>query len=355
VANKTPSHTYGYTAEAHLDYNVDLQMPDDLRKQYLQLPAAGNTKTRELAHRWKRESQDGSDVVAKALAHYQQTFTYTLRPPKLGADSIDEFLFVTQQGFCEHFASSFVFLMRSADIPARVVVGYQGGEINAYENYLLVHQFDAHAWAEVWLDDVGWTRVDPTSAVAPERIERGISYALANRHESDYSGLSALRFRNLPFLSSIRLRMDQLHYSWARLVLGYQPARQRQVITQLLGEFTAERIALALLALSSLSIGIVALLVFRQRAFKECDPATTIYLRFCTKLEKAGLVRLTGEAPGDFALRASRARPDLAARIQAIQDLFYRLVYVDAGGEKHQIKAFEAEVSTFRPGKPPAP
>ena len=115
------------------------------------------------------------------LAHFHRGHVYSLKAPLLGADSVDEFVWDTKRGFCEHFASSFAFLMRAADIPARVVVGYQGGEYHPDAGYLMVHQYDAHAWTEVWLAERGWVRIDPTLAVAPERIERSVSELLGAR------------------------------------------------------------------------------------------------------------------------------------------------------------------------------
>jgi transglutaminase-like putative cysteine protease len=111
--------------------------------------------------------------VRAALERFRASFTYTLNPPLLGRDSIDDFLFSTQKGFCEHFASAFVVLMRAAGIPARVVTGFQGGTWNAAGGYLLVRNSDAHAWAEIWRPERGWVRVDPTAAVSPVRIELG--------------------------------------------------------------------------------------------------------------------------------------------------------------------------------------
>ena len=109
----------------------------------------------------------------------EEPFFYTLQPPLLGDNPMDEFLFQTRRGFCEHYAYAFVMMMRAAGVPARIVAGYMGGEVNPVNRTVIVHQFDAHAWAEVWLDGQGWVRVDPTAAVAPDRIELGLEEAVA--------------------------------------------------------------------------------------------------------------------------------------------------------------------------------
>jgi transglutaminase-like putative cysteine protease len=145
----------------------------------LALPPGKHPKARALAAEWREELQDDDAVVARALEYFgRQPFVYTLTPPLLKYDPVDEFLFDTRSGFCESYASSFTVLMRAAGIPARIVTGYQGGELNPLGDYLIVRQRDAHAWTEVWLQDRGWVRVDPTGAVSPDRIRLGIDAAI---------------------------------------------------------------------------------------------------------------------------------------------------------------------------------
>src|SRR5207247_709262 len=151
--------------------------PEDLALA-LRLPRGVNPRSLALAREWRESLADNSAIVRRAIEFFRGSrFEYTLQPPALGQNSVDEFLFDTKQGFCEHFASSFVFLMRAAGVPARVVTGYQGGDTNPVDGYMVVRQADAHAWAEVWLAENGWTRVDPTAAAVPVRIELGITAA----------------------------------------------------------------------------------------------------------------------------------------------------------------------------------
>src|SRR5690606_20431075 len=160
-----------YEVESHLNYTVAGHGLSDMeRRRSLLLPASVNPQTRRMAKQWFAESRNEQDYVNRILHYFQQEFIYTLEPPLLGHHSIDEFLWGSKQGFCEHFASAFAFMMRAAGIPARVVVGYQGGEVNPLKNFLVVRQADAHAWTEVWFAGQGWLRIDPTAAVAPERI-----------------------------------------------------------------------------------------------------------------------------------------------------------------------------------------
>src|SRR5690606_34159588 len=187
-------------------------------------------------------------LLQKLLAHYRDNFTYTLRPSLLGKDSVDEFLWQTQEGFCEHFSSSFVFFMRAAGIPARVVVGYQGGELNALNNYWVVRQRDAHAWAEIWLEGRGWIRVDPTAAVAPDRIERGIDYSL-NEEDSLLLGNSFARHSD--WINQLSMRWDVINYNWSRWVLNYNRDKQQQFWSSWLGGLEPWRITLFILGVGA--------------------------------------------------------------------------------------------------------
>ena len=162
-----------------------------------------------------------------------------LEPPPVGSDIVDDFLFETRSGFCAHYAGAMTFVLRAAGIPARVVAGYQGGEVNPAGNYLSVRQFDAHAWVEYWQAGQGWTSVDPTFAVAPERIEQGLEQALSGEQSflAD-SPLSPLRYRQVAWLNQLRLGWDDLNHGWQRWVLGYQGAQQLQLLQQALGELS---------------------------------------------------------------------------------------------------------------------
>src|SRR5690606_25782031 len=142
-------------------------------------PAGRHPRAVEMARSWRSQGLGDEEIVDRALRMFnEQEFYYTLQPPLAVDDAIDQFLFETRQGFCEHYAAAFTVLMRAAGIPARVVTGYQGGTLNPVGGYVIVRQRDAHAWAEVWLGEKGWVRVDPTAAVAPNRILGGIETAL---------------------------------------------------------------------------------------------------------------------------------------------------------------------------------
>lgn len=239
------------------------------RSRALRLPAAGEPRARALAGEWRAADMTDRQRVDTALQWFEaRPFVYTLEPPAYGEqDGIDAFLFNGQAGFCGHFASAFAWLMRAAGVPARVVVGYQGGERNPYEDYLMVYQYNAHAWVEVWLEGQGWTLVDPTATVAPERIELGAEAWLQAYGER--SGLDPLGGgRNSPWLNALRLRLDSLDYDWNRWVINFDSESQFNLLESLTGQRTEQALRRTLaggLVLVTVGLLLVVLLYGRGR------------------------------------------------------------------------------------------
>ncbi|BAN35114.1 transglutaminase [Sulfuricella denitrificans skB26] len=311
----------------------------------LRLPSFGNLKTREMAGAWKRTAKDDGEIVSRALEMFRsEAFFYSLTPPLLGANSVDEFLFDSRRGFCEHYAGSFVFLMRAAGVPARVVTGYQGGEPNPFGNYLIVRQSDAHAWAEVWLQNRGWVRVDPTAAVAPRRIESGLAAALPAGEP-----LPLLARMDSAWLMQLRMSWDTLNNDWNQWVLGYDQERQYDLLSRLGFEMASWK-ELAV----SLAAGVGALLlVFSgfmlwRRVPVDADPVAVIYQHFCRKLARAGIVRQPNEGPADFAQRTAMLRPDLTLSTTSISALYIALRYASHPSSS-ALRQFGKRVKAFRP------
>ena len=289
-----------------------------------QLPPSLNPRAQALAAQWRTESANDAAVMRAALSYFnRENFHYTLEPPPLGLHGIDDFLFETRQGFCEHYASAFVFLMRAAHIPARVVTGYQGGEYNDVGDYYIVRQSDAHAWAEVWLDQQGWVRVDPTAAIAPARVERGLSAALPDN--------AALPFmaRNPPqWLLNLRLNWDTLANRWNQWVLGYNTERQFAFLTRLgMESVTWQKMALNMIAGVGVLVALFALFMLRHLFKRQPDKLQAAWLKLCRKLAKAELPRAAHEGAQDYAARVAAARPDLADAICEIAGRYSALRY----------------------------
>lgn len=346
LRNKPVTERLRYDAHSELSYRANAQEePYQLRRALL-LPRGLDPRARDLAQQWRmQEGSDDTAIVRSALRYFsQQGFQYTLEPPPLpGSNGIDDFLFDTRQGFCEHYASAFVFLMRAAGIPARVVTGYQGGDYNALGDYYIVRQSDAHAWAEVWLRGRGWVRIDPTAATAPARLEGGVAAAVPDA--------AALPFmvRNPPqWLRSLQLNWDALANQWNQWVLGYDAENQFALLKRLgMEDITWRKLALEMLAAVALLVGVFALLMLRRLRERIADPALALYLKFCRKLEKAGISRAAHEGPQDFATRAAQQKPELAAAIADITADYVALRYGKAD-RTTVLRALSCKVGSFK-------
>ena len=294
-----------YTAVSHPRYLLQADAPPSDRERWLRLPAGSNPRAVD-AGMALRAQADPVDRVNSVLYRFnREKFVYTLEPPTLGNDSVDEFLYLTKSGFCEHYASAFVFLMRAAGVPARVVTGYQGGEINPVDGFMTVRQSDAHAWAEVWLEGRGWIRVDPTAAVAPERVQRGAPRP--SRGASPFGiqaldGLLDFGAGHDSLLGQLRFRMAAVNNSWNQWVLNYTPARQRGAVDALAATAGDPR-SWALLAAAALLIG----LWHARRVRRRGDPVDALYSALCLQLARQGVSRASAEGPLDFGRRIDAA------------------------------------------------
>jgi transglutaminase-like putative cysteine protease len=333
-----------YNATSVMGYLANRDEPPQQLQRALALPEGFNPRARELAAAWRSELESSpspqpsplgrggkipSDevdelIVKKALTYFNQNaFVYTLEPPPLGINSVDDFLFETRQGFCEYYASSFVFLMRAAGIPARVVTGYQGGEFNELGDYYVLRQSDAHAWAEVWLQERGWVRHDPTAAVAPGRIQNGLSASLPNN-----AALPFFARTQSPLLLKLRLNLDSFTNQWNQWVLGYNTERQFALLTRLgMEDITWQKLAMNMLAGVALLMGIFTLIMLRKLSLRNNDEVQKTYLQFCKKLAKAGVTRSAHEGAQDFAVRAARLKSQYAAEIRDITTQYIALRY----------------------------
>ncbi len=335
-----------YEATSWLHYHTGPLDPR-LRKAALQLPEHVSPRVQALAHDWRTRADSDRAVVQEALDYFHtQPFVYTLQPPLLGEDPVDDFLFGTQRGFCEHYAAAFVVLMRSAGIPARVVTGYQGGEYNPVGDYWLIRQADAHAWAEVWLPDTGWQRVDPTAAVAPERIEHALDPDLQAagapaRFRLTETGLLVRSWRQLQFA------VDSVNNHWNQWVLSYGPQRQLELLAALgFKQASWREMALTLLLLTGACLlGVALWMLVRTPA--PSDPVLQAWQRFCSRLERLGVRRAPSEGPRDLARRAMAAHPEFASQVGPITELYITLRYGRPLQGSHEIQQLQQLVRRF--------
>ncbi|MDX9874205.1 MAG: DUF3488 and transglutaminase-like domain-containing protein [Spongiibacteraceae bacterium] len=302
-------------------------LPPPQRRSALRLPADSNPRTRQWAAALRDSHPDDAQLIAAVLGHLRhEPFVYTLQPPTLGEHSIDEFLFQTRRGFCEHYASSFAFVLRAAGIPARVVAGYQGGEPNPLNGTLVVRQYDAHAWVEAWLPEYGWVRLDPTAAVAPERVEMGLEGALPGGEFLAEQPLSPNRYRHIPWLNRARMQLDSINYQWTRWVVDYRGQTQEAVLRRLLGEIDTWRLLLFAIAAGGVSLLLCAAMLFGRHWHQRQPPERRLFERFCRQMARRGYPRPAALAARNYGEWLQQQRPEWQF-VRPVIDSFEALQY----------------------------
>ncbi|MFT6791184.1 MAG: transglutaminase-like putative cysteine protease [Cellvibrionaceae bacterium] len=294
-------------------------------QQALLLPEDFNPKSLTRAREWRQASSSEEDYIGRVLRFYNERFYYTLSPPPLGTHSVDEFLFSTQRGFCEHFSSSFVVLMRAAGIPARVITGYQGGEWKATDNYLVVRQYDAHAWAEVWLSERGWIRIDPTAMVAPERIEQGLLESLS---EEDQRLIDSGSLPSLAWVNHLVSRWGSVNYRWQRWVLSYNEQKQSELLKKLLGQVTPSRVALLMIVPALAILLLMAFLTLRTTS-KPISRSAKLYFLFVKILRKRGVNCDYSDTPLEIGKKARGVLANKDREIATVVMHLNRTLYTD--------------------------
>lgn len=341
VADHPVADAQSYSVQSALRYRLQPALDDLTRRQSLQLPPDFNPRTRALGQQWRGQFGDDDAAIARAAMalFHDGGFSYTLAPAPLGRDSVDDFLFHTHEGFCEHYASAFTVLMRSAGVPARVVTGYLGGFWNKLGDYLLVRQSDAHAWAEVWLSGQGWVRFDPTGAVRPERINLGAAAASAASGQGD---------AGIGWLNALRDRFDVVNRWWSEGVIGFDSLRQRGLLTPF-GIRDADTTLLgALLAISCvLFAGIGLAWALWQRGAR--DPLRNVMQSLEHKLAGVGISRRPSEGPQHYLLRAARALPHQREVLEQLMRDYLDLRYAHDAPAAEPVRQLRRAVRDFRP------
>lgn len=325
---KTPVRSrIRYDMRSYLETTPGEDESGSVLREALLLPERSNPRARALAQSWRSELGGNDQAIVRRMLEYYRSliFVYTLSPPILGEDSLDEFLFETKRGFCEHFAAGFVFMMRAAGIPARVVTGYQGGEVNPIDGTLIVRQSDAHAWAEIWLKERGWVRVDPTAAIAPSRIESNLAVALP---AGDVRPL--LTRPEFVWLLHVRYRWDALANIWNQWVLGYNPKRQRDLLASWgMRSPDWQQMTVVLSVLCGTLLLVYSLWAILQR--QPVAPALLAWNKLSKMLARRGLAREPWEGPHDYAKRIanslSLSEKPYAEEVATIADIYAHMRY----------------------------
>ena len=334
-----------YEMSSYLDYKYGERTLQTMLQSSLAFDETRNPRTVALGRQWAIESANPRELLAKVFQYYNREFTYTLEPPALDPrNPYDDFLFESKKGFCEHYAGSFALLMRAAGVPARIVTGYQGGEVNPINNELIVRQADAHAWTEIWLSGEGWVRVDPTGAVSPLRVESGVNAALGPI--GVYSSIMAAD--PLGVLIGIRNAWQAMNSQWDQWVVGYNTDKQRQFFSQLgFPSVDWRTLGFWLMITTFLVGGTISLgLLLRDRPPRR-EAALVAWDGFCAKLATAGLARAPHEGPLDYLARVKRSRPAFAEQADLITRRYVEARYGN-GATRDELRELARMVREFR-------
>jgi protein-glutamine gamma-glutamyltransferase len=348
VANDPVTRLITYNAISYTQTRSEGPAPVLARRVDTRLPPNRNLRSVALAKEMRGRAASEQEYIRSVLDLFRQGgFEYTLTPPLLDLDSVDDFIFNTKLGFCGHYASAFVTMMRAAGIPSRVVTGYQGGEWNPIRNYYLVRQSDAHAWAEVWLDGRGWTRFDPTAVVAPERLRRGLFDLLPESRST-----ATRMLRNATWLTELRQTWDAANDWWNERVVHFDFRTQVDLLRWLGFDTPDWRILGYLLAAGFIAwLIVIAWHVGRTSRRTPADRLARAYDRLCSKLARAGAAREPHEGPLAYAMAVATRRPDLAVSANGLLMSYAGLRFGNEVAETARpaaIVAFERAVSGFR-------
>jgi transglutaminase-like putative cysteine protease len=335
-----------YDMVSHTEYRTE-NLSARAWEQGIQLPDNITPRMRQLVQQWQRNGDEARDVVNQALDFFRnEEFYYTLEPPLLQQNPTDQFLFESRRGFCEHYASSFATLMRIAEIPTRIVAGYQGGEFNELGNYLIVRQSDAHAWTEVWLDDRGWTRVDPTGAVAPERIQQGIDFDnLSFGEEISFRDGSS---DSLDFIHRFNLLTDAISARWEVWIISYNNSSQSLLLANLGLDFIKQRGLILLSVLLPLALLVLLAWGVARRNQLPKDPVLRLYHRFCSLPQLRDLPRSPDEGPRDYARRLALHHPTAAKDAEEIANQYIDLRYGGREPTPERMHRLKSAIKDFR-------
>ena len=337
------------------DYEF-LGLTEEERQINLDTSAVTGERVKQLARELYSNSSSNNEYINSVLSYYRNNnFIYSLQPPLLGEFPIESFMLDTRKGYCEHYASSFTMMMRLAGIPARVVIGYQGGEWNEQGDYMIVRQSDAHAWSEVWDQKRGWIRLDPTSAVAPERIEYGLS-AIRQLVEQgqELGNLTGDQLQSVlsgslinKTIKDLRLFWDGVNTRWYKWVIDYGAENQSGLLKWIgFAQTNWSKLVYLLVAMVTVVVSLQAWFIFHRK--KIVDPAVMQYQKFCHRLSRIGIVRSPSEGPAELARRVIEIRPDLQHMVRPVMEAYIAIQYAGKTGPDRQSQLRQA-VDNFRP------
>ncbi len=328
-----------FTLRSWTQYRLEETLSDGQKRYYKRLPPNSNPAAQRLGRQWGRDAGAPIDIAQKALDLFHESFTYSFEPgPEPPRDAIDDFLFNTRIGYCEHYASAFSFLMRAAGVPSRVVVGFQGGYYNAAGGYLILRRADAHAWSEIWIDGIGWMRVDPTGSISPDRVIGDATGDPASRRHW-YSDT---------WIAGVFDRADTLRAAWIRTVVEFSSLRQRNLARDLGIESTGSAAWFGLL-IGAAGIGLgIAYLLGQWGRGRHPDPLLQAWQQLERRAARAGVQRGLTEGPGDFARRLGERFPGQREDIAALAEQFIVMRYGRIRPDRTRVARLQGDVRRLR-------
>ncbi len=342
------SQTKQYNVSSYLNSSLGFILSDEDKSINLAYPVGSNPRLEQLSQQLKRQyphSMQRAQAVLKSFS--KQAYFYTLQPPLLNNNSLDQFYFDTKAGFCVHYASAFTYLMRASGVPSRVVTGYLGGEYNGKsidesnqeENgHLSIYQYDAHAWSEIWIESKGWVRIDPTAAVDPQRVSSGWSSALLQQQSSlNDDFISLYRFKQIPWLNTLRLQLDAIDYQWSKWVLGYSSKDQYHLLKHWLGSVEPWKVSV-FIATSLFCVMLMFILFYKLniKTLKQKAPWLVHYQFILNQIEKKGLIKPQWMTADDFVLNVKHYWPYIGEDFNEFTQNFNALSYQVLSNEEHK-------------------
>jgi len=313
----------------------------------LKLPPGKNPQAVALGKLWAEEFVEPRARMQAGLQYFKEhDFSYTLQPGTLGTDSIDDFLFQSRKGFCEHYAASYAVLMRAAGIPARIVGGYQGGRWNGVGKFFTIRQSDAHVWCELWFEREGWVRVDPTFVVAPERFDQ------VRTQETMTGGQQpGQNWLQTDWISMVTMTWEAVNIRWNMWFMGFSAEDQIALLQKMglsLGRQGGWLLVMVLPSLFILSLLVLRWIKRRLRRAAPRDQVQELYTQFLQKTARAGLAKLPHQGPLDYAAFLRQNAPKLHEEVEEITRLYIELRYRRQREEK-SIQQLRHCVQNFQP------
>lgn len=348
-SKKVISQTQSYLVKSYLNENKNRPLTKSEWELNLSYPENSNPRLESLANQLNSQFNTPEEIAKAVLRRFNNLdYFYTLEPPLLINNSLDQFFFDTKSGFCSHYASAFTFLMRAAGVPSRMVTGYMGGEVNRLnakldsQGHLNIYQYDAHAWSEIWIAGQGWVRFDPTASVDPSRVNQGFSQRLSDQRDYlDNNFFSLQSMKHFAWINNLRLTLDLLDYQWTKLVIGYSAEKQYELIKRWFGQVKSWQYGLIIVG----AIILVMMILFFINAYSPNNnkvptpkkPWGLLYHKSLKLLAKKGVNKSPDCSANHFVKQVNKEVPAIAKTFARFSHYFVQLSYQQLSKQQQSI------------------